>query len=101
MILTGRAVPAAEAHAFGLANRVVPVGRARQEAERLAREIAAFPQLCLRHDRLSALEQHGLGEPDALAAEYRHGMVPLSAGETQAGAERFAGGEGRHGTFPG
>src|SRR5215813_7910084 len=36
MILTGRPVGADEALAFGLANRVVPKGRARQEAEALA-----------------------------------------------------------------
>ncbi|MFG2332359.1 crotonase/enoyl-CoA hydratase family protein [Streptomyces sp. NPDC048604] len=99
LILTGRPVPADEAHAIGLANRVVPSGRARQAAEELAREIAAFPQLCLRHDRLSLLGQHGLPEPEALAAELRHGMVPLSAGETLAGAARFTGGAGRHGSF--
>ncbi|MEV6398302.1 crotonase/enoyl-CoA hydratase family protein [Streptomyces sp. NPDC051907] len=99
MILTGRPVQASEAYDIGLANRLVPPGASRSEAERLAREIAAFPQLCLRHDRLSVLEQHGLSEPDALAAEYRHGAVPLAAGETQAGADRFAGGAGRHGSF--
>ncbi|MGW4031875.1 crotonase/enoyl-CoA hydratase family protein [Streptomyces sp. NPDC004838] len=99
MILTGRPVPAREAYAMGLANRLVPVGEARSAAERLAREIAAFPQLCMRGDRLSAREQHGLSEPEALAVEYRHGLVPLTAGETQSGADRFAGGAGRHGSF--
>ncbi|MCX5195416.1 crotonase/enoyl-CoA hydratase family protein [Streptomyces sp. NBC_00249] len=99
LILTGRAVPAAEAYEMGLANRLVPPGRARHEAEELARQIAGFPQLCLRHDRLSVLEQHGLGEPEALAAEFRHGTVPLGAGETQSGADRFAAGAGRHGSF--
>ncbi|MFJ3921899.1 crotonase/enoyl-CoA hydratase family protein [Streptomyces sp. NPDC090022] len=99
LILTGRPVPAAEAYAMGLANRLVPVGGARAAAEELAREIAAFPQLCLRHDRLSVREQHGLPEPEALAAEFRHGLVPLTAGETQAGAERFSSGAGRHGSF--
>ncbi|MEU2130713.1 crotonase/enoyl-CoA hydratase family protein [Streptomyces sp. NPDC018352] len=101
MILTGRPVPAAEAYAMGLANRIVPPGEARGAAENLAREIAAFPQLCLRHDRLSVREQHGLSEPEALAQEYQHGLVPLTAGETQAGAERFGGGAGRHGSFDG
>ncbi|MET8744857.1 crotonase/enoyl-CoA hydratase family protein [Streptomyces sp. NPDC004728] len=101
VILTGRPVPAAEAYAMGLANRIVPPGEARGAAENLAREIAAFPQLCLRHDRLSVREQHGLSEPEALAQEYRHGLVPLTAGETQAGAERFGGGAGRHGSFDG
>ncbi len=99
LILTGRPVSAAEAHGIGLANRVVPTGRSRQAAEALAREIAAFPQLCLRHDRLSVLEQHGLDEAEALAGDYRHGLVPLAAGETQAGAGRFASGAGRHGAF--
>ncbi|MFF2010687.1 crotonase/enoyl-CoA hydratase family protein [Streptomyces sp. NPDC058195] len=99
MILTGRPVPAAEAYAMGLANRIVPPGGARAAAERLARELAAFPQLCLRHDRLSVYEQQGLDEQEALAAEFRHGMVPLSAGETLAGAARFGHGAGRHGSF--
>ncbi len=84
---------------MGLVNRLVPTGESRSAAEQLAREIAGFPQLCLRHDRLSVREQHGLSEPDALAAEYRHGLVPLAAGETQSGADRFGGGAGRHGAF--
>ena len=99
MILTGRPVPAAEAFAIGLANRLVPVGEARRAAERLAHELAGHPQLCLRHDRLSVLEQHGLSQPDALAGEFRHGLVPLGAGEAQAGADRFVRGDGRHGAF--
>ncbi|MFE9857291.1 crotonase/enoyl-CoA hydratase family protein [Streptomyces sp. NPDC005780] len=99
MILTGRPVTAEEAYAMGLVNRLVPTGESRRAAEQLAREVAAFPQLCLRHDRLSVREQHGLGESDALAAEYRHGLVPLTAGETRAGADRFSGGAGRHGDF--
>ncbi|MFD8633966.1 crotonase/enoyl-CoA hydratase family protein [Streptomyces sp. NPDC059533] len=101
LILTGRPVTAAEAHAIGLVNRLVPPGEARRAAERLAREIAGFPQLCLRHDRLSVREQHGLGEREALAVEHRHGLVPLTAGETRAGADRFANGAGRHGSFTG
>ncbi|MEU4082194.1 crotonase/enoyl-CoA hydratase family protein [Streptomyces venezuelae] len=99
LILTGRPVQASEAYEIGLANRLVPPGRARAAAEELAREIAGFPRLCLRHDRLSVREQHGLPETEALAAELRHGMVPLSAGETLTGAARFAAGAGRHGSF--
>ena len=41
---------------MGLANRVVPVGRARADAE-LAHEIARCPQPCLRSDRPSALRR--------------------------------------------
>ncbi|MCM2515487.1 crotonase/enoyl-CoA hydratase family protein [Streptomyces griseoincarnatus] len=99
MILTGRPVPAAEAYAMGLANRVVPVGRARAEAEELAASLARFPQACLRSDRASVLEQEGLGEEEALAAELRYGSAVL-AGSLE-GAARFASGAGRHGVFDG
>ena len=99
MLLTGRPVDAAEALQFGLANRVVPVGQSRAAAETLAAEIARFPEICMRGDRLSALEQWGLSEPDALAAEFRHGMKALEANETFTGAARFAGGKGRAGDF--
>ncbi|MFG3045226.1 crotonase/enoyl-CoA hydratase family protein [Streptomyces sp. NPDC048202] len=97
MILTGRPVPAAEAHAIGLADRVVPTGRARAEAEELAAAIARFPQDCLRSDRASALDQEGLAEEEAMRTELRHGMAVLTGASE--GAARFAGGAGRHGMF--
>ena len=96
LILTGRPVDAQEALAIGLANRVVPVGTSRAAAEALAAELARFPQLCMRHDRLSAYEQHDLPLEAALANELRHGLVALEH-ETLDGAARFAAGEGRHG----
>lgn len=97
LTLTGRPVDAAEALAIGLVDRVVPRGAARAAAARLAAEIAAFPQTCLRQDRLSLLEQEGLPEQQALAGELRHGRVSLA--EAAAGAARFAAGEGRHGSY--
>ncbi|MGA4842666.1 crotonase/enoyl-CoA hydratase family protein [Streptomyces sp. G45] len=97
LILTGRPVDAAEALGMGLVNRVVPAGTAREAAEGLAAEIAAFPQTCLRHDRLSARAQHGLPEQEALAVELSHGRQAL--GEAAEGAARFAAGAGRHGAF--
>ncbi|WP_111655419.1 crotonase/enoyl-CoA hydratase family protein [Isoalcanivorax indicus] len=99
LILTGRPVAAQEALQIGLANRVVPAGEALAAACELAREIAAFPQTCLRGDRRSALEQWGLDEPAALENEFRHGLTTLSSGETVAGAGRFSTGQGRHGDF--
>ncbi|UCZ90624.1 crotonase/enoyl-CoA hydratase family protein [Gordonia hongkongensis] len=96
LVLTGRAVPASEALSIGLANRVVPSGTALPAAIALATEIAAFPQTCMRQDRLSVLEQDGLDTDAAIANELRHGMVSLAT-DTLAGASRFAGGAGRHG----
>jgi enoyl-CoA hydratase len=98
MVLTGRPVGAEEAHRMGLANRVSAPGRALEEAVVLARQLAAFPQTCLRHDRLSVHEQHDRPLDAALANEWRHGRFALER-ETVAGARRFAGGEGRHGSF--
>jgi enoyl-CoA hydratase len=68
-------------------------------AQALARELAAFPQQCLRGDRLSALEQWDLSEEDATRNELRYGQATIASGETLAGAQRFSGGVGRHGSF--
>ena len=98
-ILTGRVVGAEEALAIGLANRLAEPGQALDAALLLASEIAQFPQICLRHDRLSALEQWDLDWDAAMRNEFRHGRASLDAGESRAGAERFSQGAGRHGTF--
>ena len=98
MILTGRPVDAAEAAAIGLANRLVPAGQALVAAQELAAQLASFPQICLRSDRASVLDQEGLDEPGALASEFTHGQAALRE-ETGAGAARFAAGAGRHGSF--
>jgi enoyl-CoA hydratase len=99
LILTGRPVGAEEALAMGLANRVVDDGRALDAAIKLGRQLSAFPQCCLRSDRLSALEQWELSDADAIRNETMRGLTVIHSGETIAGAARFAGGEGQHGTF--
>lgn len=99
LILTGRPVGAAEALSFGLANRVVPSGQARQAAIEIARQIAAFPQACMRADRLSALAQWDMSEDEAIVNEMRGGLAVIGSGETVSGAQRFADGQGRHGKF--
>ena len=98
LILTGRPVGASEALEMGLANRVVPNGTAREAAEQLAAEIAAFPQLCMRLDRASVLRQWELPFDHAMRAEFAAGVEAVKA-EGQSGAARFVGGAGRGGTF--
>jgi enoyl-CoA hydratase len=99
LILTGRPVSAHEALAIGLVNRVVPTGTAIESAQALAAELAALPQVCLRHDRLSVLEQDGLTESDAMANELQHGLLSLEG--VGAGIAAFRDGRGRHGTTVG
>lgn len=96
LILTGRPVPAQEAFEIGLANRIVGVGEARPAAEQFAAQLAAFPQTCLRGDRMSVLEQAGRTEQEAIAIEYQHGLRALP--EALTGAARFTSGAGRHGS---
>ena len=97
MVLTGRPVGAEEAAGRGLVDRLVEPGRALEAARELAAEVAAFPQAALRGDRLSLLEQWGMGLDDALRNEHRKGVEALGSGEAVAGARRFAAGEGRAG----
>ena len=99
MILTGRPVGAAEALDWGLANRVVPDGSARAKAQALAAQIAAFPQRCVRADRLSSYQQWGLDQATAITQEFIGGAAVMASGETVAGATRFHEGKGRHGRF--
>ena len=99
LILTGRGVSGEEAQRMGLANRLVPTGRALDEVIALARQIAAFPQVCLRGDRRSSYDQWSLPLDEALARETELGLATIRSGETVAGAGRFAAGAGRHGAF--
>ncbi|WFL76819.1 crotonase/enoyl-CoA hydratase family protein [Altererythrobacter arenosus] len=99
LMLTGRPVDAEEALAIGLANRLAPPGLALDHAIALAKEIAAFPQTCLRGDLRSAREQWSLTEEEAIVNEIRIGQQTIASGETRTGATRFRDGTGRHGAF--
>jgi enoyl-CoA hydratase len=99
MILTGRGVSGEEAMRMGLANRIVEPGAALATAKELAAQLAAFPQRCLRSDRLSAYEGWTLPLEAALGNEFARGIATVQSGETRSGAARFAGGAGRHGKF--
>ena len=99
LILTGRGVSGEEALRMGLANRIVESGQALNAAIELAQQLAAFPQNCLRSDRLSAYEQWDLTWDEAMRHELRRGKEVLASDETLEGAKRFTSGQGRHGVF--
>jgi enoyl-CoA hydratase len=98
LILTGRGVSGEEALRMGLANRLVESGRALEGALELARTLAAFPQTCMRSDRLSCYEQWGRSSDEAMRNEFRRGLAVLGSGEATAGARKFEAGAGRHGS---
>ena len=99
LILTGRPVDADEAYRIGLANRVVKDGRSLREAQRLAAQLAQFPQTCMKNDRMSAYEQSSMPVEDALKNEFSLGMSSIKSSEFFDGIARFERGEGRHGRF--
>ena len=59
MIITGREVGAEEAMRIGLANEVVPEGKALERALELARQIAGLPQGAIRTDKETLLRNVG------------------------------------------
>ncbi|MFX1376553.1 MAG: crotonase/enoyl-CoA hydratase family protein [Promethearchaeota archaeon] len=99
MILTGRPISADEAFKWGLANRIVEVGKSKIEAEKLAREIASFPQNCMKNDRLSLYNQSGLDLKKAMEYEFKLGLKTLESGEFLEGSIEFTKGKGKHGKF--
>jgi enoyl-CoA hydratase len=99
LVLTGRAVSGEEALQMGLVNRLVERGEALAAALELAHTLAVFPQQGLRADRMSVYEQWSLPWDEARRNELKRGMQVLASGESRAGAQRFASGEGKHGEF--
>jgi enoyl-CoA hydratase len=98
IILTGRKVPAEECFHIGLRERLAPHGKSREVAEALAREIARFPQTCLRADRRSVWLQEGQSKREGLRAEWECSSHVVEQ-EGIAGTRRFAEGRGGHGDF--
>jgi enoyl-CoA hydratase/carnithine racemase len=99
IILTGRMVQADEALAMGLLNEIVPAGAHLERALELAEGLASFPQETMLADRLAAIEGIGMTFQQGLDREARNGLALHEI--AQAGAARFASGEGRGGAGAG
>jgi enoyl-CoA hydratase len=99
LILTGRFVAAEQALAMGLVTEVVPAGQHLERALEIAEGLARFPQRTMLADRRAAIEGLGLPLADGLALEAQAG--PEVFADAVAGADRFAGGEGRGGAGAG
>ena len=95
LIVSGRRIDAPECAAIGLCDRVVPPGEALPVAIAWAHELARLPQVCLRADRASVLD-----DPRTLKAamerEFTAGLAAIEA-EARDGARAFSSGAGRHG----
>jgi enoyl-CoA hydratase len=99
MILTGRSISASEAFNWGLVNRIVENGDSRSEAERIAKEISEFPQICMRNDRLSTYKQFWRDIKSAMQSEFEYGLNTLESKEYLQGSKAFIHGKGKHGKF--
>jgi enoyl-CoA hydratase len=99
LVLSGRIVEVDEAERMGLVTEIVPAGTHVERALAMAERLAAFPQDTMLSDRRAVLEGAGLPLVEGLTREALLGRG--RHGTALAGAERFAGGEGRHGSGTG
>jgi len=99
LVLSGRIVDVEEAERMGLVTEIVAPGAHVERALAMTERLAAFPQDTMLSDRRAVLEGAGLRLAEGLALEARLGRD--RHGTAVAGAERFAGGEGRHGAGTG
>jgi enoyl-CoA hydratase len=99
MIVTGRPVDADEALRIGLANEVVPEGKALERALELAHEIAALPQGAIRTDKETLVRNVGRTFEEQLRQEIEAAAAMYMRRDSHAiGARAFK--EGRAPEWP-
>jgi len=99
LIITGREVAAEEAERIGLANEVVPEGRALERAVELAHQIAALPQGAIRTDKETVMRNVGRTLEERLRNEAEATMSMFLRRDSHAiGARAFK--EGRVPEWP-
>jgi enoyl-CoA hydratase len=89
-LLTGRHIPAPEAHAVGLVGQLVPEGQALDKALELAHQIAANAPLSVRAVLRSLRESRELTEVDGLALELELGYPIIGTDDAKEGARAFS-----------
>jgi enoyl-CoA hydratase len=90
LIITGRQVGAEEALRIGLANEVVPEGKALERALQLAHEIAELPQGAIRSDKETMVRNVGLTYEERLRKEAENTISMFARKDSHAiGARAF------------
>jgi len=89
LIVLGKRIDAREAYRIGLANEVVPRGRALERALELAEQICAYPQGAIRTDKQAALMGFGRPLEEGLRIECEVGQTALQTHDIQEGVESF------------
>ncbi len=90
LLLTARELSADEAKEIGLIGRVVPNGKALEEALKIAEVINANGPLAVEAIKRSVRETEGMSEEDGLAREYEIGWPIFSTNDAMEGATAFA-----------
>jgi enoyl-CoA hydratase len=99
MIITGRPVDAEEALRIGLANEVVPEGKALERALELAHQIAELPQGAIRSDKETMVRNVGRTYEEQLRQEAENTLSMFARKDSHAiGARAFK--EGRTPEWP-
>ena len=99
LVLTGRAVSAAEAFEIGLVNRVVPADRLIDEAKALAAKIAEKPPLAVKLAKQSVLKAFELPLTEAVDFERKLFYLLFATEDAKEGISAFV--EKRRPTFRG
>jgi enoyl-CoA hydratase/carnithine racemase len=91
LLLLGDPVPAREALAMGLVNRVVPEGAALPEAQRLAQRLAAGPTFALGMTKQMLSQEAAMHLSQAIEAEAQAQQICMQTSDFREAYEAFVG----------
>jgi enoyl-CoA hydratase len=93
LIETGALIDAEHALRIGLAQELVPEGRALERALEVATALSAYPQLALRNDRKAAIEGIALSLPEGIEHEVRVHRETAAQAEMGEWLQRYVAGD--------